>query len=245
MEWIWKMEMRNKKLDLVLEAIAKAKQITPKGREVKAYPRDVEWARTDIHLLTLHPEELNLVLEKLQNDEKVLRVKAFVDPSSVLPVRFRDFTVELLDNFDTWYAKYRAEKEVPSESLAPTREREAPAESEVVYRITYTKAREILLSDVFQNEVFQLAKPDFDSENELVFNYLYEHPNQRITRQEIEDAMKVKLTKSFNKIVDNLGFKGDLRRLFFNVSKKTSIQFTNPITEHHLNELGIKRIKLP
>jgi hypothetical protein len=57
------MEMRNKKLDLVLEAIAKAKQITPKGREVKAYLRDVEWARTDIHLLTLHPEELNLVLE--------------------------------------------------------------------------------------------------------------------------------------------------------------------------------------
>lgn len=75
----------------------------------------------------------------------------------------------------------------------------------VAYEITYSGSREILL-----NKTFQLAKPDFDSENDLVFSYLYEHPNQKFTRGQLEEVIGRKFTKSLHKIVENLGFEGEL-----------------------------------
>lgn len=231
--------MQNKKLNLIVEAIAKARQITPEGREVKAYLHDVEWARNDIYFVTVDPEELNLVLEKLQDDEKVLRVREFLNQSSVLPVvTFGNFTVEVLDNFDTWYAKQQIEQANSSRTLPPALEPEPPPEPEVVYRITYTGAREVLLSGVFQ-----LAKPDFDSENDLVFNFLCQHPNEKFTKEQVEEKVKVKLVKSLHKIVENLGFTGDLKKVFFDVSKH-SIQFRNPVTSEDLRQLGVSRINL-
>lgn len=112
-------------------------------------------------------------------------------------------------------------------------------ESKVVYRITYTQNREILL-----NEALRLARPDFDSENEVVFDYLYKNPNKKILKGQIEKETRRKITKSLHKIVENLGFKGDLKQAFFQVSK-TSIYFRNPITEDDLATLGIDKIKLP
>ncbi len=109
----------------------------------------------------------------------------------------------------------------------------------VIYKITYTKTREILL-----NEALRLAKPDFDSENEVVFDYLYKNPNKKITKDQMERELRIKIAKSFHKIVENLGFKGDLKRVFFQVSK-TSIYFRNPITEDDLEAPGIGKIKLP
>ena len=110
--------------------------------------------------------------------------------------------------------------------------------TEVVYEITYTPLREVLL-----NKTFQLAKPDFATENDLVFSYLYKNPNQKFTKQQLEEAIDKKLTKNLHKIVENLGFKSDLRKMFFNVSR-TSISFKNPITKTDLEALEIQKIKI-
>lgn len=72
---------------------------------------------------------------------------------------------------------------------------------ETVYEITYTPIREVLL-----NMTIRLAKPDFDSENDIVFDYLYNHPNKKIGLRELEEQLKRSLTKSLHKIVENLGF---------------------------------------
>jgi len=233
------MEMQNKKLNLIVEAIAKARQVTPEGREVKACLHDVEWASTDVYFVGVGPEELNLVLEKLQDDEKVLRVREFLDRSSALPpVHFGNFTVEVLDNFDTWYAKHQTQQASSPRTLPPALEPEPPPEPEVAYRITYTGAREVLV-----NGRFQLAKPIFDSENDVVFHFLCQHPNEKFTVEQIQEKVNVKLVKPLHKIVENLGFIGDLKRVFFDVSKN-SIRFRNPVTSEDLKKLGVTRIKL-
>ena len=110
--------------------------------------------------------------------------------------------------------------------------------TKVIYRITYTQTREILL-----NEALRLAKPDFDSENEVVFDYLYKNPNKKFTKNQLEKELRIKIAKSFHKIIENLGFKGELKQAFFQVSK-TSIYFRNPITEDDLEALGMSKIKL-
>jgi len=110
---------------------------------------------------------------------------------------------------------------------------------ETVYKITYTPIREILL-----NNTIRLAKPDFDSENDVTFDYLYNHPNQKISLKELEEQLKKSLTKSLHKIIENLGFRGDLKTVFFTVSQD-AVCFRNPITQDELEKLGISKIKLP
>ena len=106
-----------------------------------------------------------------------------------------------------------------------------------MYQITYTKQRQVLMNNA------QISKPDFNSENDLVFSFLYENPNRRISKEEIEKAIGGKLTKSLHKIVENLGFEGDTKEVFFSVSKN-AIEFRNAITKKDLEEMKKPLIKL-
>ncbi|HEX6977104.1 MAG TPA: hypothetical protein VF185_01930 [Patescibacteria group bacterium] len=128
--------------------------------------------------------------------------------------------------------------DVPKSSQAKPFNEEDKSNSDKVYEITYI-SRDILL-----NNTFHLAKPDFDSENEVVFSFLFNNPNQTFSRTEIEVEIRRKIAKSLHKIVENLGFVGDLKKVFFNVSKD-SICFKNPVTRPDLDKLGVVHIKLP
>lgn len=203
--------------------------------------------------------ELSQLFTKLEKDEQVLkvlkvpsRIKEIDIVEDLDPYEHADdgcWHIELLPAFDKYFLKIQQEpeyQEFTGKKPAPLSKSDDLAQSspkkpnsDVVYEITYTKAREILL-----NKMFQLAKLDFDSENDLVFNFLYEHPHQKITKKELEEGIKRKITKEFNKIVENLGFKGELRKVFFSVSG-SSIYFRNPITQKDLDDFGISRIKLP
>lgn len=154
-----------------------------------------------------------------------------------------------LENFDDFYAKIKQEfekrkqkankidekdvKDVPKQETA----KKTKEKDEVMYQITYTKQRQVLMNNA------QISKPDFNSENDLVFSFLYENPNRRIGIEEIEKAVGGKLTKSLHKIVENLGFEGDTKEVFFSVSKN-AIEFRNPITKRDLEEMKKPLIRL-
>lgn len=110
------------------------------------------------------------------------------------------------------------------------------AERTIVHEITWTKDRRILLDGEYE-----IGKPNFMQENDLVFDFLYNNPNKPWTKDDIKSYSKVTIGKSFDKIVENLGFKGDLRKVFFNISK-THIQFNNPVTNADMLELGIQKL---
>lgn len=117
----------------------------------------------------------------------------------------------------------------------------APQDSDIVYEVRYAdQERTITVNG------FPLAKPNFDSENDNVFNYLFRNPNRKIGREELEKECLggSPLRKDLHKIVENLGFTGSLRKLFFEVSK-ASIHFRNPIRIKELKDMGIDWLRSP
>ncbi len=105
--------------------------------------------------------------------------------------------------------------------------------SDPVYEIRYSeKSREITINN------FLLKKPDFDSENERFFTYVYANPNKRIDTKDLK-AEGVVLKKTIHKVIENLGFTTQLKAVFFDVSK-SSVRFKNPVSKSDLNEIAIK-----
>lgn len=90
------------------------------------------------------------------------------------------------------------------------------------YHIIYTEDRRVML-----NGLIELARTNFNGENDLIFSFLYKNPNKTYSREDLENACKTKFTKAFNKVVENLGFYRGLKKAFFDVSKN-SIRFNNP-----------------
>lgn len=101
---------------------------------------------------------------------------------------------------------------------------EVPSTSAPIYEIKYNpQNREILLNNLL------VRKPRSFGNNESVFDYLYNNPNKDWNLSEIEGAIGMQGI-DLNKFVENIGFKGDIRKVFFKVSKD-KIRFNNPITE--------------
>ena len=98
---------------------------------------------------------------------------------------------------------------------------------------------------IILNDLFLIANPDFESENERVFYYLYQNPNKNVTKSEIEENFNGNktLTKSFSKIVENLNFQKDLRKAFFEISTD-SIKFINPVSKERLEALNLQNIAI-
>jgi len=116
----------------------------------------------------------------------------------------------------------------------------AKRNSEIVAEIELNIANEIFLV-VKGKKKQQLGHPHHDSENGNVFEFLFGHPNMLFTKKQIEEATNISITKTFYKIVDNLGFTGNIKKAFFKTAKNT-IFFRKEITAKQLKELGITNL---
>lgn len=87
-----------------------------------------------------------------------------------------------------------------------------------------------------------LKTPRYDSINEIVFKYLYDHPNKRISKKELEEIVlkesEMVLSKSLHKIAQELGFNANRKKLFL-ITSKTSATLRTKITKKELEESGI------
>jgi len=59
----------------------------------------------------------------------------------------------------------------------------------------------------------------------------------------LEKSIGGTITKNLHKIIENLGFKREFKKAFFNISKN-DIFFRNPLKQKELDDLGISRLKL-
>jgi len=135
-------------------------------------------------------------------------------------------SLEVLPVFDLWYKQYLEDEA-------------ARTNKEILYRITFNDMQ----GKIMLNEKKCLSRPRYDSENEVVIQYLIAHPNQKITKKEIEENTGIKIGKDFHKIVDNFGFPSALKRAFFKISK-SAIFFRNPITKGDYKKLGLPPLKI-
>lgn len=110
------------------------------------------------------------------------------------------------------------------------------------------KGLELTLSlkdtSLYLNDIFLITNTKFGFENYEIIKYLLENPNRLVTKEELTENTELEsVNKSFTKIVENLKFKGDLRKAFFKV-KKTGVILYNPVTKTRLDELGLSSINL-
>lgn len=108
-----------------------------------------------------------------------------------------------------------------------------------VYFITQGYQHEIVI-----NHAFEIHKPHFNKANDLVFSFLYKNPNKVFTRKQIEEAIGVSIGKSFNIILNELGFKGALRKLFFPNVSKVAIKFKDKVYMEDIYRARIDENKL-
>ncbi len=126
---------------------------------------------------------------------------------------------------------------------------------DIVYTLIYT-GQDLSVKGTFLDKKGRqivserkLARPDFDSENYRVISFLMDHPNKRYTREALQKELSqqendaVVIKKTFPKIAENLGFKGDWLKIFIKASKK-GVCLTNPITRKDLSSLGISYLPL-
>lgn len=205
----------------VVKAIQFNAELAPIGQGIQIDP----WGQ---HLNGIPDIQLNQIFQKLESDEKVIRIgyKPEWDGADhyfiyEMPT-FREYARKIIEDFES-----NTQQPEQFSSISG---------SNTSLKITYSEQiREIVL-----NGIFLLAKPDFDSENEKVFTYLYKNPGKRITVEElVSQATGGPLKKDLHDIARDLGFSKDLK-VFMSISKGTII-FHNPV---NLSDLDQKYIKI-
>ncbi|MBP7700527.1 hypothetical protein KA111_00535 [Candidatus Woesebacteria bacterium] len=112
----------------------------------------------------------------------------------------------------------------------------------ILYKITYNDhTREVKLNHLV------IAKPDFDSENDNCFQYILANAGRPIGIEELGQAVGSKINKRLAHIVRDLGFTGNLKKIFFPVITKDKIMFMNPISreysiKHDLPAINFKKL---
>lgn len=151
------------------------------------------------------------------------------------------FYIELTERFTTFYHSLSccsdSQKAVVVDNVLTS-----VLSDNKIFWISYSeKGRKIFLNNADASTL--ISKPDFDSINEQIFTFIYNNDNKKITLEELKKGCKIKINKSLHKVLNELGFKGKLKELFFDVSSK-GIIFHNPITEQDLIKRNLKQITL-
>jgi hypothetical protein len=97
---------------------------------------------------------------------------------------------------------------------------------------------EVLLINRITGESTKIATPHLDSQTHRVFKVLYDNPGQVFTTSELEQRTGIKALKSLHKFPENLNVRGNLKKLFFEVSRR-GIRFRREVT---LGQLATHRV---
>jgi len=186
-------------------------------------------------------------LLKMLEDRKALTLKPFFHRTmtfldSALQMqgaRPIGFYVQILQpKFDEVLEEVTDQKATPVERKVEKAKPDQPISTGNVdtYFITMNNRRVIL------NNTFILSTPNFNGENANFVEYVIEHPDKTIKKKDFEDSNQ-KVRKSFHHVLNDLGFKGEIRKIFFDASK-SAVKFRNNIPESELKNLGIDTKKL-
>jgi len=106
-----------------------------------------------------------------------------------------------------------------------------------VYEIKFNDGV-ILLNNMY------MSKPQFGSINYDFFEYIFKKPNERHDVKDLMSQLNHTAKKTVHHILNDLGFKGDLKALFFPRASSRFIEFVNPVTAEHLKSQRIDYLKV-
>jgi len=123
------------------------------------------------------------------------------------------------------------------------KEKQGLSNEDVIYELAYDDfSRQILIIDKKNNKTFLLKTPHYDSENKVIFEYLFKHAQEIVKLKALEDEVKKELNSnlvvSLHRVAHELGFKGPLKKLFLNTTKETAMLRKN-VTAEQLKKSNI------
>ena len=175
-------------------------------------------AEINTSILTL---EKNQLIEVIDNRA----VRSDLDAMMYKALRRFDYLIEIkiLDGFK----KYISDQNLNSY----LEEKEKTAVLKMSYDNHRLKINEIVI-----------AKPHFESENDYFAVYITNNSGGKLTNLEFAKFKRGKMTKKFDQIINDLGFKNNIKKLFFpNISIK-AVEFRNQITPEDMKKAGVDDI---
>lgn len=228
----------------LLDLIEKASPFTPKGKPIRFDIRNDE--NSFFH--ENNDDQFIDILEKLEEENVLIIIN---EPERYYGL-FGNYHFSLIGNYledPDWscylfkkgknFTNYlcKIKEEINSENNDISNI--IAGEDNIIYQISYSeKTREIII-----NNNFILSKLDFNSENEIFFNFIFKNPNQKFLMKDLKNELNGLPRKNIHTILYDLGFKGTLKKAFFSAST-TAITFRNPIRKKDFEELKIPLIKL-
>ncbi len=103
--------------------------------------------------------------------------------------------------------------------------------------------RRLPTREIILNDKYRLSKPDFTSENDRVFEYLYERANKPVSIRELRDKAGG-IKKPVHQIVRDLKFKNGLQLVFFPNMSREAVLFRKSLLKKDSDRLGLDRKKL-
>ncbi|MFZ2621108.1 MAG: hypothetical protein WAX85_01260 [Minisyncoccia bacterium] len=92
---------------------------------------------------------------------------------------------------------------------------------------------------------YLLSKPHATGKNMSFFEYLFENNGQHIEREMMPEYLKKDVSgKTFPKIINALGFKGEILKAFFPKRGKNDVMFRKEVTALELNQNRVNIEKL-
>jgi len=104
-----------------------------------------------------------------------------------------------------------------------------------ITRISFTFGGEVVL-----NDKYLISKLNYNSVNDRFFEYISQYPKKQIKRGDLESAIG-KLEKPISKIVYDIGFSGELKKLFFPKVSNNAVYFNNPVTRDALLDIDFDK----
>jgi hypothetical protein len=177
-----------------------------------------------------------------ENYPKSEHLSSFRKPSSVniVPPHAHKHTTKLLISFESYLEELKKIiRNIKQDQIYIIQQRstDISQNEDILYQITYKEHdRKIKINNIL------IAKPDFDSENELFFTYVYKNPNKKIFLEELEKSTKHTYKKRLLQIITDLKFTGTLKDTFFPGISKNSVKFINPITIQYAQNIKLPEI---
>ncbi len=95
--------------------------------------------------------------------------------------------------------------------------------------------------EIWVNDKYILSKPHGAGSNADFFDHLLKNSNKMIGRATLPEGIKKDIArKQFSKILNSLGFKGQVLKLFFPKRSKTTLLFNKQVSRHEIMERGVE-----
>jgi len=191
---------------------------------------------TDVISKEFTQDDAESIMSKLKIDEKAINDFEFLENF----MRSNSFNywcmVDLdYDKFMEYFKSYNRKK---------SRHEECDSDFLSNKNIYCKLAYDELSREIFINN-FLLSTPHYESPNRHFFEHIYKNPNKEVSRKEILDENGECIKKNIHAILNELGFRDDLKKAFFPVATKSYVHFRNPIFNKDLEDLHIKYLKFP